>query len=92
MLNLKENEFWFIVGSQDLYGEDALKKVEEHSVKMADYFSSHPLLPCRVVLKPVAKSPSGIRKLFEEANADRVCAGIITGCILSRLQNVDSRA
>jgi L-arabinose isomerase len=31
-----------------------------------------------IVLKPTALTPTGIRKLFEEANAAETCAGIIT--------------
>ncbi|MDR0623933.1 MAG: L-arabinose isomerase [Treponema sp.] len=71
-------EFWFIVGSQDLYGEETLKQVAEHARIMADGLNGDPLIPGAVVLKPVAKSPGEIRKLFEEANAASSCAGIIT--------------
>ena len=78
MINLKQYEFWFIAGSQDLYGEDTLKEVAEHARIMADEFDKDPAVPGRVVLKPVAKSPEGIRKIFEEANAASSCAGIIT--------------
>jgi L-arabinose isomerase len=78
MINLKKFEFWFIVGSQDLYGEEALKSVEADARIMADEFAKDPLLPGTVVLKPIATSPAGIRRLFEEANAAPACAGIIT--------------
>ncbi|MCL2808565.1 MAG: L-arabinose isomerase [Treponema sp.] len=75
---LKNYEYWFIVGSQDLYGDETLKKVSEHSRIMTDEFNKDILLPGTVVLKPTAKSPQGIRSLFEEANANAACAGIIT--------------
>jgi len=76
---LKKCEFWFIVGSQDLYGEETLKKVGVHSRIMTDEFNKSPLLLAgTVILKPTAKSPDGIRILFEEANACPSCAGIIT--------------
>ncbi|MDR3171750.1 MAG: L-arabinose isomerase [Treponema sp.] len=77
-MELKKFEFWFIVGSQDLYGEETLKQVADHAQVMAGEFDRDPLIPGTVVLKPVAKSPDGIRKLFEEANAAQHCAGIIT--------------
>ncbi|MCL2759586.1 MAG: L-arabinose isomerase [Treponema sp.] len=77
-MDLKKCEFWFIVGSQDLYGEETLKHVTEHSGIMTDDFNKDPSLPCTIVLKQTAKSPSGIRTLFEEANACSSCAGIIT--------------
>ncbi|MDR2630908.1 MAG: L-arabinose isomerase [Spirochaetaceae bacterium] len=78
MFDLKKFEFWFIVGSQDLYGEDTLKQVAEHARIMTGEFDKDPAIPGKVVLKPVAKSPEGIRKIFEEANAAPSCAGIIT--------------
>ncbi|MDR2019802.1 MAG: L-arabinose isomerase [Treponema sp.] len=78
MFDLKKFEFWFIVGSQDLYGEETLRQVAGHARIMAEEFDRDPVIPGRVVLKPVAKSPEGIRKIFEEANGASSCAGIIT--------------
>jgi L-arabinose isomerase len=77
-MDLKQYEFWFIPGSQDLYGEETLKQAAEHARIMTEDFGKDSLLPGRVVLKPTAKSPGGIRRLFEEANAAPDCAGIIT--------------
>ena len=77
-MNLKKCEYWFIVGSQDLYGDETLKKVAEHARIMTDEFNVDSQLPGTVVLKPTAKSPAGIRSLFEEANSSASCAGIIT--------------
>jgi L-arabinose isomerase len=78
MINLKQFEFWFIVGSQDLYGEETLKQVEDHARVMAEELDKDRAIPGKVILKPIGKSPGGIRKLFEEANAASNCAGIIT--------------
>lgn len=78
MTDLKKFEIWFIVGSQDLYGDETLAKVGEHAKIMAEEMSRDPLIPCRLVLKPVAITPDGIRRLFEEAAAAPNCAGIIT--------------
>lgn len=77
-MNLKEFEYWFIVGSQDLYGDETLRQVARNARIMADDFNQDPLLPGTVVLKPTGISPEGIRNLFEEANAASSCAGIIT--------------
>ena len=77
-MDLKHYEFWFIVGSQDLYGDETLKQVAEHARIIADEFSKDSLLPGTVVLKPTATTPQAIRGLFEEANAAEKCAGIIT--------------
>ncbi|QQO10832.1 L-arabinose isomerase [Breznakiella homolactica] len=78
MFDLKKYEFWFIVGSQDLYGEETLKQVEANVRIMAQDFAGDPLLPGTVVLKPVAITPQVIKRLFAEANASENCAGIIT--------------
>ncbi|MDR3276834.1 MAG: L-arabinose isomerase [Treponema sp.] len=78
MQDIKRFEFWFIVGSQDLYGHETLKQVAEHARILAEDFAKDPRLPGTVVQKPVAISPAQIRKLFEEANATPACAGIIT--------------
>ena len=77
-MELKKFEFWFIVGSQDLYGEETLKKVAEHARIMADDFNKDPALSGTIILKPTVISPAGIRSLFEEANASASCAGVIT--------------
>ena len=77
-MNLKNFEFWFIVGSQDLYGDETLKQVAANARVIADEFNKDSLLPGTVVLKPTAISPQAIRSLFEEANAAQKCAGIIT--------------
>jgi L-arabinose isomerase len=78
MINLKQTEFWFIVGSQDLYGEETLKQVADHARVMAEELDKDRAIPGKVLLKPIGKSPEGIRKLFAEANAAPNCAGIIT--------------
>jgi L-arabinose isomerase len=78
MRELKQYEFWFAVGSQDLYGEETLRQAADHARTMAGEFAADPLLPGTVVLKPVVKSPAEARRLFEEANAAPRCAGIIT--------------
>jgi len=78
MVDLKKYEFWFIVGSQDLYGEATLAQVAEHAKIMAAGFSADPVLPGTLVLKPTVLTPAGIRRVFEEANSSPACAGIVT--------------
>ena len=36
MLRKKEYKFWFCTGSQDLYGDECLGKVAEHSKKIVE--------------------------------------------------------
>lgn len=77
-IDLKDYHYWFVVGSQDLYGEETLKHVAEHARMMAADMSKDPVLPGTLVLKPTVLTSAGIRRVFEEANADPGCAGIIT--------------
>ncbi|MGI6180367.1 L-arabinose isomerase [Butyricicoccus intestinisimiae] len=78
MKALNSKEIWFITGSQHLYGEETLKQVNAHSKEIAEYFDSNDTLPCRVIFKPVVTTSGEIYKVFEEANADSKCIGIIT--------------
>lgn len=74
----KEYKFWFATGSQDLYGEECLRNVADHSRIIADRLNASGLLPYEVVLKPVLIDNTSIRRLFHEANTDESCAGVIT--------------
>lgn len=78
MSNLKNYEFWLIVGSQDLYGEDVLKTVNEHAKIMVDGFNADPSIPCTMVFKPVVRNSSEIYETISAANNDPKCAGIVT--------------
>ena len=74
----KNYKFWFATGSQDLYGDECLRKVAEHSRKMVDALNASGLLPYEIVWKPTLITNELIRKTFNEANADEECAGVIT--------------
>lgn len=78
MLKVKDYEFWFVTGSQNLYGEDVVKQVEEHSRKIVAGLDQDPAVTYKLVFKSVVKEADSIRRLFLEANADENCAGIIT--------------
>lgn len=74
----KNYKFWFATGSQDLYGDECLRNVAEHSKKIVDGLNQSGLLPYEVVWKPTLITNAVIRKTFNEANADEECAGVIT--------------
>lgn len=78
MLTTKTYEFWFVTGSQLLYGEDVLKIVEENSRAIVNGLDDDSSVPYKVVFKSVVKDSDAIRKLILEANADENCAGIVT--------------
>lgn len=77
MIDLKQNEVWFITGSQHLYGEETLKQVDEHSKIIADAFNKSSKIPVTVVFKPVLKTPEEIYNLAIQANSDAKCIGLI---------------
>lgn len=74
----RQYQFWFAAGSQDLYGDECLAKVAEHSRKIADALNQSGLLPYSLVWKPTLIDNTSIRRLFNEANSDENCAGVIT--------------
>ncbi|MCX7709573.1 MAG: L-arabinose isomerase [Clostridia bacterium] len=78
MIFSKQFEFWFVTGSQHLYGPETLKQVEEHSKIIADSLDHNASIPFKVVFKPVVKTPDEIRNICVAANSDENCAGIIT--------------
>ena len=78
MSELKNLEFWFVVGSQTLYGEEVLEIVAKRAREMAETLTNSPFIPCKVVYKVTGKSPDEILQVMKEANFSDNCAGIIT--------------
>jgi len=78
MADFKELEAWFVTGSQHLYGDETLRKVAEHSTKIAQSLSQSPKIPVKVVFKPVVTTPDAIYALCTEANNAKNCIGLIT--------------
>ncbi|QYR23743.1 L-arabinose isomerase [Paenibacillus sp. sptzw28] len=78
MLTVKPYQFWFVTGSQHLYGPETLLEVAEHSRIITEGLDRDESIPFEVVFKPVLTTPEEIYKLCSEANTDERCAGIIT--------------
>ena len=75
---MSKYNFWFVVGSQDLYGEEVLKTVAQRAEEMAAEMSKS--LPYPLVYKVTAMSNAQITQIVKKANYDDSCAGIITWC------------
>ncbi|MBR5451519.1 MAG: L-arabinose isomerase [Clostridia bacterium] len=71
-------EFWFVVGSQFLYGDEVLETVEKRAKEMANELSGK--LPYPLIYKVTAKTSKEISDVVKAANFDDSCAGIITWC------------
>ncbi len=69
-------KFWFIAGSQFLYGDETLAQVEQDAKKIVEGLN----LPWPVEYKITAKNATEITNVVKQANHDDECAGIITFC------------
>jgi len=78
VLELPRYQFWFVTGSQHLYGPEALEAVARDSQAMVKALNESGALPFELVFKPVLTTPDAIRRLVLEANAADDCAGLIT--------------
>ncbi len=74
----KNYQIWFATGSQSLYGDECLQVVAEHSRIIVDGLNKSGVLPFEVVWKPTLIDNVSIRVLFNDANRDESCAGVIT--------------
>lgn len=77
---MKQYEFWFVVGSQFLYGKEVLEIVAERAVEMVQKMNDSGLLPYKLVYKDTIKTNAGITEIVKEANYADECAGIVAWC------------
>ena len=75
---MKQYEFWFVVGSQFLYGPEVLETVDARAKEMAEELSK--VLPYPLIYKVTAKTNREIKDVVKEANYRDECAGILTWC------------
>lgn len=75
---MERKEFWFVVGSQFLYGPEVLDTVAKRAEEMARELSK--LLPYPLVYKVTAKTNSEIVNVMKDANHDDSCLGVVTWC------------
>ncbi len=80
MKQMKDYEFWFVVGSQFLYGPEVLATVEKRAAEMVEKLNKGGKLPCKLVFKTIVKTPEEATNAVKSANFDDKCAGIITWC------------
>ena len=77
-IDLKKSEVWFITGSQNLYGEETLKQVNQHSAIIAKALDESPEIPVTFVFKPVVTTPDEIYQMCLKANNSPDCIGLVT--------------
>lgn len=76
-MSLKQYEFWFIAGTQSLYGPETIKEVERHAKIMAEGWNKDTAIVGTVVFKGAVLDSASIQKVIQEANNAPQCAGII---------------
>lgn len=78
MLEVKGKEFWFVVGSQHLYGEETLKTVRSHAEEMVASLNENADLAYPLTFKEVVTTADEIKDVMKEANYRDEVAGIVT--------------
>lgn len=78
MTNTQEKEFWFVVGSQHLYGPEALNEVEENAEKIASYLNQHANFEYPLVYKGLVTTADDIKNVMKEVNYQDKVAGVVT--------------
>src|SRR5699024_12654130 len=78
MSTFKEREFWFVVGSQHLYGEEALQEVKANALKITDALNESGVLPYPIKLRELAVNAEQITSIMKEVNYRDEVAGDIT--------------
>ena len=68
---------WFVVGSQHLYGKEALDQVAANARAMVTGLNGSKTLPLHLELKPVMTTADEIRALCQQASNDPSCAGLV---------------
>ncbi|MDI6650738.1 L-arabinose isomerase [Leuconostoc suionicum] len=78
MTDIQDYKFWFVTGSQFLYGPEVLKQVEEDSKKIIEKLNESGNLPYPIEFKTVGVTAENITETMKEANYDDSVAGVIT--------------
>lgn len=77
MNNLQPIEFWFLTGSQHLYGPGPLAQVAEDSRRIVEALNASSELPVKLVFKPVLTTADEVRAVFNQASNTSACAGLV---------------
>jgi L-arabinose isomerase len=80
MINIREHEVWFVVGSQVLYGPKVLETVVKRGQEMATFIEADTSIPCKFVYKGTIKSNEEVTAIVKQANFEDKCVGIVTWC------------
>lgn len=76
-MKLKQYDFWFIAGTQDLYGAEVIKQVGEDAKVIVQGLNQDDTIVGNIVCKGAVLDSQSIAQVICDANNDPNCAGII---------------
>ncbi|MBG0783529.1 MAG: L-arabinose isomerase [Anaerolineaceae bacterium] len=77
-MELKNYKFWFVTGTQTLYGAEAIAQVEKDARKIVSSLNDASEIIGEVLFKGAVTDSQSIEHVLMAANNDPDCAGIIT--------------
>jgi L-arabinose isomerase len=77
MKSTQSPEFWFICGSQHLYGAEPLKVVARNAREIAGTLAGSPAISGHLIFKALVTTPEEITNVLLEAGAAPECGGVI---------------
>ena len=77
MQNTNDYEFWFVAGSQHLYGEEQLKNVARDAEDIVNKLNASGKLPYPIVFKGVMTTADSITDFMKEVNYQDKVAGVM---------------
>lgn len=78
MIKTNKKEFWFVVGSQHLYGEETLQEVKKNAEVISQSLNSSIQSPYKIVFKEIVTTADEIKAIMKEVNYQDQVAGVIT--------------
>lgn len=76
-MKLPQYDFWFVVGTQDLYGAEVIKRVGENAQVITNALNQDEAIVGNIVCKETVLDSASITRVLEQANNDPRCAGVI---------------
>lgn len=77
MIDISTKELWFVTGSQNLYGDEALNQVKLHAEEVVAGLNESHHLPVKLIYKGLLTTPEEIHSLCLEANSSDSCIGLV---------------
>ena len=71
------NKLYFVIGSQNLYGDETLRQAEKDGREMACYLNEQLNDRADVVALPIVRNSNEALACIDRANSDKECIGII---------------